>query len=102
MRPGLAPGLLDVSETLTEERQDVLVVKGVEDHSAFAPGPDDPGIAEKAKLVGNGRFGDPELTGEIADTQLGSGQRVEDADARRVAENAKDLGQAIDGMGIEL
>ena len=50
----------------------------------------------------HGRFGDAELAGEVADAQLRARQRIEDPDARRVAEHAEDLGQAVDGVGVKL
>src|SRR5687768_16483972 len=54
---GLAAGLLHVPQSLTEQRQHVFVVEGVENHPALAARPDNPGVAQKAELVRDGRLG---------------------------------------------
>ena len=89
-------------EALAEQRQHVPVVEGVENHSPVAARADDARVSQEAELVGNCRLGDPELIGEVADAALGPGERIEDADAGRITEDAEDFGQAVDGMGIEL
>jgi hypothetical protein len=48
------------------------------------------------------RFGDAKLLGEVTDAQLGSRERVENADPRRIAEHAEDFGKAVHGLGVEL
>ena len=46
MAGGLAAGLLHVTQSLPEQREHVLVVERVENHPAFAPRPDDAGVAQ--------------------------------------------------------
>src|SRR6185436_1404141 len=98
---GLAAGLLDVPQPLAEQREHVLVVERVENHPALAPRPDDAGVAQQAELMRHGRLGDAELTGEIADTELRPRQGIENPHPRRIAEHAKDLGQAVNGMHVK-
>ena len=52
--------------------------------------------------MGNGRLGDAKLAGQVAHAQLGARQRVENPHARGIAEDAKDLGQTVDGVGVKL
>ena len=76
-------------------------VERVENHPALAPRPDDANVAQETKLMRDGRLGDAELTGKVADTQLGPRQRIEDSHARRIAEDAKDFGQAVNGVRVK-
>ena len=99
---GLAAGLLHVSQTLTKEREHVLVIEGVENHPAFTPGADDASVPEQTQLVGNRRLGHAKLAGQVAHAQLGARQRVENPHPRGIAEDAKDLGQTVDGVGVKL
>ena len=101
MVPSLAAGLLYVPQPLTKQREHVLVVKGVENHPAFAPRPDDAGVAQEAELMGDGRLGDAELSGEVADAELGPRQRIKDSHTRRIAEHTKDFGQAVNGVCVK-
>ena len=91
-----------MAQALPKQGEHVLVVEGVENHPAVAAGADDPRVAQQAELVRHRRFGDAELGGEVADAQLRARQRVEDPDAGGVAEHAENLGQAFDGVGVEL
>src|SRR5262245_24871718 len=102
MAPSLAAGLLYVPQPLPEQREHVLVVEGIEDHPALASRPDDALVARQAGLVRNGRLGDVQLTGEIADAELRSRQRIENPDPRGIAEDAKNLGQTVNRMGIKV
>src|SRR5688572_10599508 len=88
-------------EPLLEERQHVLVVECVVDQPAVAAGADNAGIAQQTELVRDGRLGDVQPTGEIADAQFAARERVENAHARRITEYTKDLGQPLDGLLIE-
>src|SRR6185503_9248427 len=65
MASGLAAGLLYVPQTLTKQREHVLVVERVENHPALAPRPDDANVAQETKLMRDGRLGDAELTGKV-------------------------------------
>jgi hypothetical protein len=98
----LPASLLDVSQALAKEREHMLIVEGVENHPAFAASPDNPGISKEPELVGDGGFSDAQLAGQVADAQFGAGKCIEDADTRRITEDAKDFRQAFDRMGIEV
>src|SRR5262245_29839654 len=99
---GLPAAFLDVPEALPEQGEHVFVIEGVEDHPAFPPGADNADVAEQTKLMGDGRFGDRQLVGNVADAQLGPGERIEDANTRGISEYPEGLGQFIDDMCIEL
>ena len=85
---------LHVLQPLPEEGEDVLVVECVEDHAPLAAAPDHPRTAEQAQLMRDRRFAQPDAAGDVADTALRLGQRIEDPDARRVAKDPEDLGEA--------
>ena len=80
-------------EPLLEEADDVLIVEGVEDRLAVAARTHQPHVAQQPQLVRHGGFAQPEQLGDVADTELGAGDRVEDADARDVAEDLERLGE---------
>jgi len=101
MAPGLAAGLLYVPQSLTKQREHMLIVERVENHPALSPRPDDAGVAQKTKLMRDGRLSNAELTGQVADTELRPRQRIEDSDTRRIAQHAKDFGQAVNGVRVK-
>jgi hypothetical protein len=84
-----------MAQALPEERQNVLVVKGVEDHPSLASRPDDASISKEAQLMRHGGFGHAELEGQITYAQLRSRQRIENAHTGGIPEYPKDLGQAL-------
>src|SRR4030095_2513838 len=94
----LPASLLDVSQALSKEREHMLIVERIENHPAFAASPDNTGITKEPELVRHRGLGHAQLTGQVADTQLRAGERIEDADTGRVTEDAKDFGQAFDRM----
>ncbi len=65
-------------------------------------GAHDPRVSQEAELVRHGRFAEAELGGEVAHAQLRTRERVEDPDAGGVAEDAENLGEAFDGVCVEL
>ena len=84
------------SSPCSNRRDDVMIVEGVEDHAAVAARPHQPHAAQQAQLVRDGRLAEAEQPGEVADAELGAGERVEDAHARRIAEDLERLGQGAD------
>lgn len=93
--------LLNVPKPLLEERHDVLVVERVE-HLAPRPARSDKTKAtEKAQLMGDGGFAQADERRQLADAQLTMGERVEQADPRRVAEQLERLGEGFDRLGRE-
>ncbi len=72
-RPSAA-ALLHVLEPLLEQADDVLIVEGVVDRLAVAARPDQAHVAEEAQLVRDGRFGQAEQVGNLADAELGCGR----------------------------
>ena len=88
--------LLHVPQALAEERDDVAIVERVEHHAPVAARPDQPQIAQQPQLMRDRRFRHPDQRGQVADAQLAVRQRVEDADARRIAQRPEGLGQVGD------
>src|SRR5919204_1793178 len=88
-----ARSLFHVLEALLEQVDDVRIVETVVDHPPGAARPHESHAAQKAELVRHGRFAEPEEGGDVAHAQLRARQRVEDADAGRVAENLEGLGE---------
>lgn len=81
--------LLDVGHRQSQQLDDVLVVERVEDLTAGPARTDQPHPSEKAQLVRHGRLANARERRNVADAQLTTGERVEDADARGVPENAE-------------
>src|SRR5580765_4991836 len=52
--------------------------------------------AKKTELMRDGRLGGSEQRRQVADAELGTRQRAQHADARRVAERLECLGEALD------
>jgi hypothetical protein len=97
----LAAGLLHVAQSLTEQRDHVLIVECVKNHSALAPRPYDAGVPQEAKLVRDGRFSDAELTREVADAEFRPRQRIENPHTCRIAEHAKNLSQTVNSLRVK-
>ena len=85
-----------MAEPLFEERQHVMVVERVEHVAAGTARPHDPGAAQQPELMRHRRLRELEGPREVLDAHLRARQHVQDADARRVAEDAEDLGQILD------
>ena len=85
-RPSARAPFLDVLEPLLEEANDVLIVEGVEHHSALPAGTNEPHAAKQTQLVGDGRFAQAEQTRDIADAELRPGERIKYANAGGIAE----------------
>jgi len=90
-----------VFEPLCEQADDVVVVEGVEDQLSGAALANEPRVAQEAELVGDGGLGDAEEVGDVADTELGAGEGVEDADASGVTEDLECVGEGVDKLAIE-
>jgi len=94
--PLTSPGeraLLDVFQPLCEQLDDVVVVEGVEHHLSGAPRPHEPLIPQQAQLVRDRGFAQAQKLGNIADTQLGSGEGVQDPHAGHVSEHPEGVGK---------
>ena len=93
--------LLHVLESLLEELHDVLVVQGVVDVLAVAARSHQPHAAEQPELVRHGRLRESHHFSEVAHRYFRIRERVEDAHARRVAQDLEGLGQGGHGRLIE-
>jgi hypothetical protein len=93
--------LLNVAQALPKKRQNMFVIKRIEDHPALTPRSDDSRIAKQTQLMRDGGFGYAELEREITDAQLRARQGIEDPHTSGVTEHAKDLGQSFDCVRIE-
>ena len=65
-------------EPLLEQSDDVLIVEGVVDRLAVAALAHQAHVAEQAQLVRHSRFGEGQQLGNLADPELGAGDRVEE------------------------
>jgi hypothetical protein len=90
-----------VSQALPEKRQNVLVIKRIEDHPAFSTRPDNARIPQQTQLMRDRGLGHAELQGKVANAQLGSRQGIEDSHTSGVSEHSENLGQPFDGVRIE-
>ena len=75
----------------------MLIVQPIEDEAAAAARPDQPQAAEEAQLMRDSRFARIDELGQLADAHLLLGQRIQKADARRVAEHGERGGQRLGG-----
>jgi hypothetical protein len=91
----------DVLQPLLEQSDDMVVVEGVEDQLTGAAGPNESHAAEETKLVRHCGFTQSQQLRDVAHAEFGSRDGVQDADARRVAEHSKGLGQRADGLVVE-
>jgi hypothetical protein len=75
--------MLHVGDRLLEQVQDVVVVEVVENPTALAATDDKAQVAEKPKLVGDGRGLHPNRLGEVIYAERAAAQAAEDPDAAR-------------------
>src|SRR5262252_8642674 len=92
-QPRHVRSLLDVLEPLREQSDDVLIVERVVDEPAVPPRTDESHAAQQPELMGDGRLADADTRRQLVDAELRARQRIEDADARRIAEHLEGLGQ---------
>ncbi len=88
---------LDVTPALIEQPADMLVVQPVEHEAAAAARPHEPQAAEQAQLMRHGGLARIDEFGQFADAHLLLGQRIQQADAGRIAEHRKRGGQRFGG-----
>ena len=67
----------------------MLIVERVEDLPAGAPRAHQPHAAQQPELVRHGRLADADQRRDVADAALAAGERVEDADAGGIPEDAE-------------
>ena len=60
-----------------------------------------PHAAQQPKLMRHGRLAQPEDAREVADRHFGPRQRIQNPDARRVAQDLEGLSQGGDGALVE-
>ena len=81
--------------------EDVVVVERVVDVAAVAARLHEPHAAQKPQLVRHRGLGETKNLGQVADRHLGPRERVEDTDARRIAEHLERLGEVEDRLLVE-
>jgi len=90
-----------VAQALPEKRQNMLVIKRIEDHPAFSTRPDNARISKQTQLMRDRGLGYAELEREVSNAQLGAREGIEDSHTGGVSEHAEDLGQPFYGVCIE-
>ena len=72
-------------EPLCEETNDVLIVERVVHQPAVAPRTHQTHAPQQPELMRHGRFAQAQKRGKVADAQLGARERIEHANASRIA-----------------
>ncbi len=88
---------LDMTPPLIEQPADMLVVQPVEHEAAAAARPHQPQAAEQAQLMRDGGLARIDELGQLADAHFLLGQRIQQADAGRIAEHGEGRGQRLGG-----
>jgi len=88
--------LFDVRDGEPKQMNDVLVVEGIENLSSGAARPDQAHAAQQPQLMRHGRLADAHQRCDVTYAQLAFREDVENADASRVAQDAKRLGNRLD------
>lgn len=89
--------LLDMFAGVVHQADNVMVIERVVRETTCAPDAHEPGRAQQAQLMRDGRFGEADELRQVADAALPVGQRVNEPDARRIPEELEDLGDGLDG-----
>ena len=88
--------LLDVRSRLVQQLQDVVVVYGVVCLPAFPSNAHEPHRPEQPELMRNRGFADArQALARSSDAQLSRPERIEDANAGRIAEHPERLGHGV-------
>jgi hypothetical protein len=82
-----------MAQALTEERDDVTIVEGVEDHASFASRSNESQVSQQAQLVRDSRLRHSDEGRQIAHAQLAVRQRIQHADTGRIAERTERFGK---------
>ena len=94
--------LQNVAQALPEKRQNMLVIKRIEDHPALTARPDDTRVPKETQLMRDRGLGYAELQREVAHAEFRAREGIEDSHTWGIAEHAEDLSQPFDGGRIEL
>lgn len=86
---------------VVQQANHVMVVERVVRHPPRPPRAYEPGGAEQTQLMGDRGFGQANQPGEVADTPLTMGQRVDQTDASGVAKQPEDVRHGLDDAGSE-
>ncbi len=82
-------------ESLLEKPADVVIGQAVVNELSHPAASNDVELPESSQLMRNGRLAHADESGEIGRTELAQGQGVHDADARRVPQDLKRLGENL-------
>jgi hypothetical protein len=82
-----SPVFADVVKTGAEQFGDMAVVKAVKDILSLLPRTHNTGITQYPELMGDGRLVHAEDSGQVADTEFGTMEGVQDPDAGMVPEH---------------
>ena len=74
-----------------------MIVDRVESLTAGASSPHQSHVAEQPQLMRDGRLAHPHERRDVTHAELAVGERVEDADARGIAEHTEGFGKYLDG-----
>jgi hypothetical protein len=87
-----------VGAGLLEQFENVVIIDGVDRQASVATHPDKPHRPKQSQLVGYGGFAQPDPCRKILDAELTVPQRIQDADAGRIAEDPECVGERMDNF----
>ena len=79
----------------------MVIVEGVEHHLSRAALAHESCASQESQLMRDRGFAEPQDVGDVADTEFGTGEHVEDAHARGIAQDLEGVGQGTDEFGVE-
>jgi len=82
----ISAGFPRVSESLYEQRANVVVREAVDRSLALAPEAHEVAVAQDTELVAHRRLGDPCHGGKVTDAEVLGDERLDDAEARGIGE----------------
>ena len=92
---------LDVLSRVVQEADDVMVVERVEGQTAGAADADEARGAQQTQLVRDGRLGQADERGQVADAALTVRQRIDQPHPGGIAEQLEDIGNGINSRCTE-
>ena len=93
--------VFDVIETLSEKRQDMLVVQRIVDAAPFLARAHQMQISQNAQLMRRRRLTDVEQLGQIIHAHLPAAQSRDDAHARCIAQRLERLSKSNGGFLVQ-
>jgi len=98
---GKDSALLNMAHSLPKQGDDVLVFDAVVDFLAVPARLHQPHLTQTAKMMGDGRFADPDHCCQRVNVNFLRGERKKDADATGVAKGAEEFRHVRGGVFVK-